>query len=688
MSQHDRHAVFNKAMGFMNDVYSSPNSVNFDRIRTNSQINPALRADAKKLFEDPLWVDWFAKVKTDRKYEMPKAIRELDASEMTKILDSYKGSPRIQAEFIAKFLEYRPQLVQIHMKTWEQILDTVAISPPETPNSRDMVLIACDILMSTDKHDLDTNHNYRTVMLLLKETVDTKMRQHRDQPSSVELSNKIIDVTCRVLLQMYTGDMRKPPPNSASSEFMMGSSGEYIAFAAAEILNDILAKFYYSCTDGWPQEDKLKSHDSVRTRFPKIIASLRWMMRTRNTEPSQIISSLLNTYLVCAGVLLEFFSVPNDGNSIRDSLELQVDSLEDMALENIRTCQYDSTTVNPSLSGESRGRTIIRRNIGYAKEIYGFRSGHDLGAFESAIKLVPVVMEDFVGTYGTPSHDGTLEVTENVIKEAFPTTKWVIEMLRDHATCSEVYKLRTVVNNACILPKGQICFLDIISGAACKSNTENPHADACQDGLFKFFLWFVSVLCVPQCHSHPHTIRVLETSKLSYKMLLISVHYFATHLLKAYSVESDLKIILGGLQVVLQMITYNPNRIIEQTLCKTTIFRSDEYMMNKFRGQLQCYMTAEERRTTIKIILEHYRGQADGIVLKYMEDFPTVCHTNIPDTYVPIQHTLSYINLTTLLAKIDSLTTTTPEIQAMSRELNRHLESFLTSIPLSSYTGP
>jgi len=183
-------------------------------------------------------------------------------------------------------------------------------------------------------------------------------------------------------------------------------------------------------------------------------------------------------------------------------------------------------------------------------------------------------------------------------------------------------------------------------------------------------------------------IRVLETSKLSYKMLLISVHYLATHLLKAYSVERDLKIILDGLQVVLQMITYNPNRIIEQTLCKTTIFRSDEYMMNKFRGNLKTYITAEERRIKIDIILKHYRGQDDYIVLKYMEDFPTVCHTNIPDTYVPIQHTLSYINLTTLLAKIDSLATTTPEIQAMSRELNRHLESFWTSIPLSSYTGP
>jgi len=611
MNQEDWVDAFDMAMGFMNNVYCTPNSVNEDRIRRNARINPGPRAAARELFEQELWTVWFAKVKQDREVEMPAAIEALNAAGITTILDSYKGSPRIQAEFIAHFVEYGPQLVQIHDQTWRQILNTVAICSDKTPDARDMFLVACDILMSADKHDLNNDLNYRAVMLFLHETVEKKIQQHHDKTSSVSLSNTVIDAMCCVFLQMCS-------PHSASSEFIEGSNGEYVVFAAVEILHHILLGVYSYVTDDWPPEDNLSFHNSIRTRFSKITASLRCMMRTRNMKPSQtkIIQQLLGPYLGCGWTILQFFSVQGDGNSIRDLLELHVVSLEDTALENIRTCQHD-----PSVSGNARGGAIMQKNLEYANTLYDFRKKHELGALETAVKLVPVVIGAFVDTYGMSSHYDTLDFNASVIQETSLVTEWVVQVLEFHATDRGVHKIRTAVNNACVSPIGQICFLDIIAGTACALKGGSRRIGLIQDMVFRDFIRIMSVLCVPQCNTHPHTMRVLDTSKLTYKTLLISVYHFATHPVHPRQVARDLVMILSGLKVVLSMIAYNPRRITEET-------------------------------------------------------------------DVLIQPTLSYLNLSTLLPKLDALATTTPEIQAMSQELKRHMQSFWTNAPPSPPTGP
>jgi hypothetical protein len=99
-------------------------------------------------------------------------------------------------------------------------------------------------------------------------------------------------------------------------------------------------------------------------------------------------------------------------------------------------------------------------------------------------------------------------------------------------------------------------------------------------------------------------------------------------------------------------------------------------------------ISTEERQSNIKILQKYNRGQDDHTVLKYMQELPTVCHIKTPHSYFLIQHTLSYINLTTLLEKIDALATTSLGIQGMSKELNRHMESYWTNTPLSPPTDP
>lgn len=679
MSQMDQYNTANTVMELMNDVYCTPNSTNEDRIRRNARMNTIQRANADKMFKQTLWLEWFARVEKDRLFNFPAAIDNMDRAEINTILDSYEGSPRIQAEFIAELYKLRSKLTG--NQTWEQIIIKVVISPPETPDARDMFLVGCDVLMSTDKHDWKTNCNYQKVVAIMDNSTWMKLCTQMEEPSSIKLSNTIIDAMCHVLLQMYTGDMRKPPPNSESSEFTEGSSGEHIVFDALQILNRTLCLYD---TDDWLEEDKLEYYNSVGTRLPKIAIILGWMMRAKNTERYRIINDydILKTYLNCARELLEYFSMRNDTKSLRDSLHQQFYSLEEAELMRINSDRYLTE------DDKRRGGDFMEKKLGCARELYEFRREYGLHDLDLAIKLVEVVLKDFVRTYGTPLHDGTVEVTEISINAAFYVIIWMRGMLANYTTPPEINKIHKTVNNACISRAGQVGFLDIISGVACKSNTKSHFDDTYQNYLFKHFIGIVSALCVPQYPGHLDTIHVLEASTLSYKMLLTGVYYIATNIVKSNRQESDLRSILDGLQVLLQMIAHNSVHILEQTVCEATTFRSNGHMMSKFRQSMMYQISTEERQSNIKILQKYNRGQDDHTVLKYMQELPTVCHIKTPHSYFLIQHTLSYINLTTLLEKIDALATTSLGIQGMSKELNRHMESYWTNTPLSPPTDP
>ena len=667
----------NMAIDIMNNVYCTPNNTNQHIIRRNAQISNHLKAPANEMFKQKSWVDWSACVEMDK-----KAINNLDRAVINQRLDSYEGRPSIQAGFIAEFYKRWPPNIKHRIP--QSTIDAVVVCPPETPDARDMFLVGCDILMSTDKHDWNTDCNYQTVVMILSEVAGIKVQVHRDNTNSIKLSNTIIDAVCHVLLQMYTGDMRNPPPNSESSEFADGSSGQKIAFDSVEFLYDTLNRWLWCRKDNWLEEDKLKHRNSMVTRLPKIAIILRWVMRGKDSGRFRIVSNsdLLDTYLKCAGKVLEYSAGLSDAKSLRDSLHQQFHSLEEAELIRINSDRYLTE------DDKRGGGDFIVQKLGCARGLYEFRREYGLHDFDLAIKLVEVVITDFARTYGTPLHDGTVEVTKLSISAAFHVIIWIRGMLHNYTTLPEINKMYKTFNNACISRAGQISFLDIISGVACKSNTKSPFSDTDQNYLFKHFIGLVSALCVPQYPGHLDTIHVLEASTLSYKMLLTGVYYIATNIVKSYQQESDLRSILDGLQVLLQMIAHNSMHISEQTVCEATTFRSDGNMMRKFRASMAYGISTEERQSNIKILHEYNRGQDDRTVLKYMQQFPTVCHINTPPSYFLIQHTLSYINITTLLEKIDALATTSLGIQGMSKELNRHMESYWTNTPLSPPTDP
>jgi len=96
-----------------------------------------------------------------------------------------------------------------------------------------MFVTACDVLLSTTKFET----NYKIVMELLGETVEKKLSQHDNKKSSVDLRNKIIDLMCHVLCQVYTGDISITPPTCTSSENEADSLDDY----ACRLLSNILA---------------------------------------------------------------------------------------------------------------------------------------------------------------------------------------------------------------------------------------------------------------------------------------------------------------------------------------------------------------------------------------------------------------------------------------------------------------
>lgn len=389
MNQSPKSVAFDMAIGFMNDVYSSPNSVNEDRLRRNSSISPTLNDFKKSLFKTQEWIDWFAKVKTDFEIEIPKAIEELNSIKINRILESYNGSPRIQAKIIANVVEC--EMENGSDKKWRKMLNKVGISSDETPNTRDMFLIACDLLMSSDKIDFNRNNTYNTVMELLGATVVNKTSQHQYRRNFLEIGNKIIDAMCHVLLQVYNGDISNTESNYVSSEYFEDST---MGLTAGRILHHILFEFATSDYNHIPGF-KLKFHDSLRSRFTKITASLRLMMCTKNTKSVQVekIHKILLLYLFCTNNVLKFYSEQNGENSFHNSLEPLLCSLEDMALQNIRTLQRDSTIKKTLLFDEECGRKIMDRNIGYLYELYYFRKNNALGALESVDRVLPTIID-------------------------------------------------------------------------------------------------------------------------------------------------------------------------------------------------------------------------------------------------------------------------------------------------------
>jgi len=101
MSKADRKFSIDTVLQFMNNTYSTPNSVNEKRIRKNCLMNKELSDYGRTLFKDNAWVDWFAKIDTDIKSRIPKALEDNNRDTIKIMLKFYNGSPRIQAQIIA-----------------------------------------------------------------------------------------------------------------------------------------------------------------------------------------------------------------------------------------------------------------------------------------------------------------------------------------------------------------------------------------------------------------------------------------------------------------------------------------------------------------------------------------------------------------------------------------------------------
>jgi len=88
-------------------------------------------------------------------------------------------------------------------------------------------------------------------------------------------------------------------------------------------------------------------------------------------------------------------------------------------------------------------------------------------------------------------------------------------------------------------------------------------------------------------------------------------------------------------------------------------------------------------RAVINQRLDSYEGRPSiqaGFIAEFYKRWPPNIKHRIP------QSTINAVVV--LLEKIDALATTSLGIQGMSKELNRHMESYWTNTPLSPPTDP
>ena len=209
--------------------------------------------------------------------------------------------------------------------------------------------------------------------------------------------------------------------------------------------------FKHTSFNLFPRGYELLIHESLCSRFAKISACLRLVICKNNTKPIRVkaIKTIMKVYLLSVQKLLNSHSQLHNNNSLHDSFEPLLRSLEDMALQNIQTRQSDIRMEKNSSLAEMWVRSFMETNRDYLQEIYHARKKYALGAADSALRVVPIIFGCFLGKDETVLELDTRMHQGHMPMDAHTTLQWLTILLKDHDISDKADRLHLTVAHLC-----------------------------------------------------------------------------------------------------------------------------------------------------------------------------------------------------------------------------------------------
>jgi len=356
-----------KALCVLNDVASTPHSVNYKILRRNACFCRELSVKCREYFESPQWKAWIAKVENDTNTLLPAAIHNFDSYTVKPLFAAHHDDTFIQAKMFAKL---RVMLKRMCPRDLEYFLKTndfrsSLICRDDVEGCKvlpDMLEVGCRVVLMASASDLKLTRSYDDVVFFLRQSVDLKANKERGDYNFILWQSQIIDVCTHILCLVSSDEAYVIPFPKVWCKVLV--------YNAKRILLRVLEQIVHDKYTGWPAEYTEKLECLLRSKLTKISMAVRLCMSVRNNQGGDYeeTNKLMGEYFM----LLKYVRYNNRCSTcVLANMSICISSLEKTAIENIKVCE-SSTPTDPA------NDRILRYNRLFLYRMYQYRKKSEL----------------------------------------------------------------------------------------------------------------------------------------------------------------------------------------------------------------------------------------------------------------------------------------------------------------------
>jgi len=373
-----------KALCVLNDVASTPHSVNYKILRRNACFCRELSVKCREYLESPVWKAWIAKVENDTNTLLPAAIDNFDSYTVKALFAAHYDDTFIQVKMFAKLVEMFKQPCPYDLEYFNKTDEfrSSLIYTDDVDGRKvlpDMLEVACRVVLVASASDLKLTRSYDDVVFFISQSVDRKANKERGDYNFILWQSQIIDVCTHILCLVFSDEVYVPEAYAFPFPKVWC---KVLVYNAKRILLRVLQQIVHDKYTGWPTEYTEKLEGLLASKFANISMAVRLCMSVRNNQGGDYeeTNKLMGEY---ARLLTQVRGNNRRSTCVLADMSICISSLEKTAIENIEVCESSSPT-------DPANDRILRYNRLFLHRMYQYRKKSEL----DHIKLAEVDFAD------------------------------------------------------------------------------------------------------------------------------------------------------------------------------------------------------------------------------------------------------------------------------------------------------